>query len=136
MEQASSTIQASSAKIRHTLLSPVALPEWNEAFLAIEGPAEPSTGERYSLRVRPGLSGWLEYTAINPDRIELTWQVPGFHEIGSWTIVPSGPSTVVRHSFEHAGPLAAILRHAYRGVAAVRVQRLARVAEARRGEES
>ena len=40
MEQASSTIQATSAEIRHTLLSPLALPEWNEAralsFLNIE----------------------------------------------------------------------------------------------------
>jgi hypothetical protein len=63
MDPASSTIRATSAKIRHTLLSPLALPEWNEAFLAIEGPAEPSTGERYSLRVRPGSSGWLERVA-------------------------------------------------------------------------
>jgi hypothetical protein len=135
MEQASSTIQATSAEIRHTLLSPLALPEWNEAFLSIEGPAEPSTGERYSLRVRPGWSGWLGYTAIEADRIELTWQVPGFHETGSWTIVPGGQSTLVRHSFEHAGPLAAVLRHAYRGVAAIRLQRLARVAEHSRGEQ-
>jgi hypothetical protein len=24
----------------------------------------------------PGLSGWLEYTAITPGRIEMSWQVP------------------------------------------------------------
>jgi hypothetical protein len=28
----------------------------------------------------------------------------------------------VTHSFEHAGPLAAVLRNAYRGIAAVRLE--------------
>lgn len=123
MEQAGLTIAAPPAAIRRTLLDPLALPSWNEAFLAIEGPAEPAIGARYALRVRPGLSGWLEYTAIEPDHIEITWQVPGFHETGVWII---GPDNLVTHSFKHTGPLAAVLRPAYRGIASVRLDRLAK----------
>ncbi len=66
------------------------------------------------------MSGWLEYTAISPQRIEITWQVPGFHEHGVWLL----DSGVVTHSFEHNGPLAAVLRSAYRGIATVRLERL------------
>jgi hypothetical protein len=69
--------------------------------------------------VRPGLTGWLEYTRIGRDRI-------GFDETGSWTIESSGGGTLVHHRFQHTGPLASALRHAYRGVAALRLQRLAR----------
>jgi hypothetical protein len=122
MEQAVSHIPADPAAIRHTLLDALALPEWNEAFLAIDGPDEPTVGVRYALRVRPGMSGHLEYTAIEPDRIEISWQVPGFHETGSWIL---GPDHLVTHSFEQSGPLAAVLRPAYRGIAAVRLDRLA-----------
>jgi hypothetical protein len=70
--------------------------------------------------VRPGLTGWLEYTAITPDRIEISWQVPGFREQGVWLLQEGA----VTHSFEHAGPLAAVLRNSYRGIAAVRLERL------------
>ena len=73
MEQATLTISGSPVDV---LLDPLALPLWNEAFLHIDGPPVPSVGTRYTLRVRPGLSGWLEYTAITSDRVEITWQVP------------------------------------------------------------
>jgi hypothetical protein len=76
--------------------------------------------------VRPGLTGWLEYTRIGRDRIDIAWHVPGFDETGSWTIESSGGGTLVHHRFQHTGPLASALRHAYRGVAALRLQRLAR----------
>lgn len=122
MEQAVSHLPADPTAIRHALLDALSLPEWNEAFLAIDGPDEPAVGIRYALRVRPGLSGHLEYTAIEPDRIEISWQVPGFHETGSWIL---GPDDQVTHSFEQAGPLAAVLRPAYRGIASVRLGRLA-----------
>lgn len=118
MEHASLSIQAPPDTIRHELLDALALPEWNEAFLSIE---EPLAGKRYRLRVRPGLSGWLEYTAIEPERIEIAWHVPGFHETGVWVIEDG----LVTHSFHHNGPLAAVLRSSYRGIAAVRLQRLA-----------
>jgi hypothetical protein len=127
MEQAVSHIPADPAAIRRALLDALSLPEWNEAFLGIEGPAEPAVGVRYVLRVRAGLSGHLEYTTIEPDRIDISWQVQGFHENGSWVL---GPDHRVTHSFEQAGPLAAVLRPAYRGIAAVRLDRLAnRVAQ-------
>jgi uncharacterized protein YndB with AHSA1/START domain len=122
MEQATAVIAADRATIRHALLDVLALPSWNEAFLSIDGPEQPAVGVRYALRVRPGLSGHLEYTAIEPDRIEITWQVPGLHENGTWVL---GPDHQVTHSFTHAGPLAALLRSAYRGIAAVRLDRLA-----------
>lgn len=117
MEQASLQINGSPADV---LLDPLALTSWNEAFLSIDGPETPVVGQRYKLRVRPGLNGWLEYTAISPERIDITWQVPGFHEDGVWLI----DQGLVTHSFEHHGALAAVLRSAYRGIAAVRLERL------------
>src|SRR5689334_8960332 len=107
MEQATDTIPAGPTAIRHLLLDALALPEWNEAFLDIEGPSAATEGSRYALRVRPGLSGELLYTAVEPDRIEITWQVPGFREVGTWAI---GPDSRVTHTFEQTGPLAAVLR--------------------------
>jgi hypothetical protein len=61
MEQASLQISGSPADV---LLDPLALPSWNEAFLSIDGPKTPVVGQRYRLRARPGLTGWLEYTTI------------------------------------------------------------------------
>ena len=122
MEQATDTIPAGPTAIRHVLLDALALPEWNEAFLDIDGPVEADLGTRYALRVRPGLVGELQYTVVAPDRIEITWQVPGFREVGSWTI---SPDSQVTHTFEQSGPLATVLRPAYRNVATIRLARLA-----------
>jgi hypothetical protein len=58
---------------------------------------------------------------IEPDRVEFVWEVPGFHETASWMIGPEGEVT---HGFSQSGPLAAVLRPAYRGIAAVRLGRL------------
>jgi hypothetical protein len=82
-------------------------------------------GQRYQLRVRPGITGWLEYTHISPTRIDVTWQIPGFREQGVWLF----DTGLVTHSFEHTGALAAVLRPAYRGIAAVRLERLKRQAQ-------
>ena len=122
MEQATESIHAGRSAIRHVLLDALALPEWNEAFLAIDGPSEPTLGTPYALRVRPGFAGELQYTALEPDRIEITWQVPGFREVGTWTIAPDSQVT---HTFEQSGPLATVLRPAYRNVAMIRLARLA-----------
>jgi hypothetical protein len=122
MEQATEIIHAGPAAIRHVLLDALALPEWNEAFLAIDGPAEAELGSSYALRVRPGFAGELQYTAVEPDRIEISWQVPGFREVGTWTI---GPDSRVTHTFEQSGPLATVLRPAYRNIATIRLARLA-----------
>ena len=122
MEQATDTIPAGTAAIRHVLLDALQLPEWNEAFLSIDGPAEPTVGASYALRVRPGLSGELHYTVIEPERIEIVWQVPGFREVGTWTMTADSQVT---HAFEQTGPLATVLRPAYRNVATIRLARLA-----------
>ncbi|GAB2665693.1 SRPBCC family protein [Kribbella swartbergensis] len=122
MEQATDTIPASPAAIRHVLLDALALPEWNEAFLRIDGPGDPSTEDRYALRVRAGLTGELRYAVIEPDRIEIVWQVPGFREVGTWTIAADSQVT---HTFEQTGPLATVLRPAYRNIATIRLARLA-----------
>jgi hypothetical protein len=122
MEQATLTIPAAADAVRAVLLDPLALPLWNEAFVAIDGPRVPAVSQRYVLRVRPGMNGSLEYTAIEPDRVEMSWRVRGFHEVGNWTIAANGDVT---HAFEHTGPLAAVLRRSYRGIAAVRLDRLA-----------
>ncbi len=121
MEHATDTVPASPAAIRHVLLEALALPEWNEAFLGIDGPADPTIGTRYAIRVRPGLTGELQYTRIEPDRIEITWQVPGFREVGTWTIAAGSEVT---HTFEQTGPLATVLRPAYRNIATIRLARL------------
>jgi hypothetical protein len=122
MEQATDTIPAGQAAIRHVLLDALALPEWNEAFLSIDGPTEATVGARYALRVRPGLTGELQYAVIEPDRIEITWQVPGFREVGTWTMTADSQVT---HTFEQTGPLATVLRPAYRNIATIRLARLA-----------
>ncbi|WP_329483578.1 hypothetical protein OG555_15475 [Kribbella sp. NBC_01484] len=122
MEQATEAIPADPTAIRHVLLDVLALPEWNEAFLTIDGPEQAELGARYALQVRPGLAGELQYTAVEADRIEITWQVPGFREVGIWTI---GPDRQITHTFEQSGPLATVLRPAYRNVATIRLARLA-----------
>jgi hypothetical protein len=122
MEQATEIIHAGPAAIRHVLLDALALPEWNEAFLAIDGPADADLGTGYALRVRPGFAGELQYTVVEPDRIEITWQVPGFREVGTWTIAADSRVT---HTFEQSGPLATVLRPAYRNIATIRLARLA-----------
>lgn len=122
MEQATRTIPADRDAIRAVLLDVLALPEWNEAFVSLSGPSVPAVGTPYQLQVRPGLSGRLEYAAIEPDRIEIHWQVPGFREIGVWTVDDSG---LVTHTFTQSGPLATLLKPAYRGIAEVRLDRLA-----------
>jgi hypothetical protein len=113
------------AQVRHILLDPLALAQWNPAFTSIAGPPTALTGHRYPITARPGLRGVFTYRAIEPELITTAWQVPGFSEEGTWLIQPVRGGTLVRHSFTHAGPLASILSRAYRGVARLRLERLA-----------
>ena len=124
-EHAMLPVPATAVDVHRILLDPRALPDWNPAFNAVVGPPTPQPGVSYAIRVRPGLTGTLEYTTITPHLVEITWQVPGFRETGSWTVEQQGASTVVSHEFRHSGPLASALRRNYRGVAALRLQRLA-----------
>ncbi|MGH9248264.1 MAG: SRPBCC family protein [Acidimicrobiales bacterium] len=129
-QHANLAVAAAPAAVRRLLLDPLALPAWNPAFHSVQGSPQPAPGLRYAIRVRPGLSGSLEYTRIGPDRVDITWHVPGFRETGSWTLEPHGTGTLAHHQFEHTGPLASALRHAYQGVALLRLQRLAQQLQA------
>ncbi len=125
------TVGAPVEEVRRILLTPLELADWNPAFTSTSGPAVPEVGTTYSIRVRPGLNGTLQYAAIGPERIDIDWQVPGLHEKGTWTLHPSGDATIVRHSFSHAGPLSVALHRAFQGVADLRLSRLAdRVSQA------
>ncbi|HEY9408221.1 MAG TPA: SRPBCC family protein [Jiangellaceae bacterium] len=124
VQRAQARLDAPLEAVRAVLLDPLALPEWNEAFRSIAGPAVASAGAPYRISVRGGLSGRFTYPTIEPDRLVADWQVPGFHEVGTWRFERDGGQTVVGHEFTHAGPLAALLRSAYAGIAAVRLERL------------
>jgi hypothetical protein len=130
-QSANLLIHATAQQTRATLLAPMSLPDWNPAFRSIAGPDAAVIGERYPITVRPGLAGYFEYTSIEPDRIETHWEVPGLSETGYWHLRQGGPGTDVSHGFRHAGPLAALLSPAYRGVARLRLDRLARRLSAR-----
>jgi hypothetical protein len=118
-------VDATLPQVRAVLLDVLALPDWNPAFTNIEGPQTATVEAHYRLKVRPGLRGCFTYDAIEPTRIGMSWHVPGFSETGSWHLLGHGTRTLVRHDFRHAGPLAAALRGAYRGVGELRLQRLA-----------
>jgi hypothetical protein len=119
------TITASAEAIRRVLLTPSEFADWNPAFTSITGPDTAEVGTPYPIRVRPGFNGTLTYSGITPDRIDIDWQIPGLHEKGTWTLTSDGAATVVRHGFSQSGPLAVALRNAFRGVADLRLQRLA-----------
>jgi len=125
-QTASRLIDASVDQVRSVLLDPLALPDWNPAFRNITGPAVGLAGENYQITVHPGLAGRFAYISIEPDLITTEWEVLGFAETGSWQLTQRGGRTEVSHSFAHTGPLAAILSRAYRGVAPLRLTRLAR----------
>lgn len=50
--------------------------------------------------------------------------MPGFREEAIWMPQAEGAGTRATHTFQHTGPLAALLRNAYRGVAELRLQRV------------
>ncbi|PUB25973.1 hypothetical protein C8K30_10660 [Promicromonospora sp. AC04] len=119
-------IDAPRARVREVLLDALSLPSWNSAFLSLAGPAAATLEAEYRITVRPGLKGTFAYEAMDPDLIRMVWQVPGFAEIGDWQFGAEGGRTLVRHDFTHSGPLAAMLRQAYQGVAGLRLDRLQR----------
>lgn len=124
-QSATLLMDAPPSRVRAALLAPVAYPAWNPAFVALDGPALGAVGQTYALAVRPGLTGHFSYVTIEPDRVVIRWSVRGFDEIGTWKLLRHGEGTDVVHTFQHSGPLAAILAPSYRGVARLRLQRLA-----------
>ena len=121
---ASLLFDATPHQVRDVLLDALSLPEWNPAFLSMAGPSRVTLDAEYQLVVRPGLTGRLVYRAVDPCRVQMAWHVPGFAEVGTWHLAASRERTLVRHDFTHAGPLAAALGRAYRGVAELRLERL------------
>jgi hypothetical protein len=120
------SIPAPHAVVRAILLEPAALPEWIPGFRAITAGWRARVGVRYPVAVRGGLTGYLIYSATGERRIETTWRVPGLVESASWTLIPSGSGVLVRHSFEHSGPAAALLRRgSFENVADLRLTALA-----------
>lgn len=124
-QQAELTIAAPLPAVRHVLLRPLEFPEWNPAFSRLTGPSRATVGVRHPLTVRPGLSGEFWYAAITETHIEARWTVPGMAEVGTWDLHEHGGHAVVIHAFEHTGPLATLLSRGFRGVAELRLARLA-----------
>lgn len=116
--------QAIAAQLRR----PLDLPGWNPLFASLTGVPDATVGTRYELTLRLGLHGTFAYSALDDDRIGMTWEVPGMREDCTWTIMaaPDGGS-IVTHVVERSGPLAAVLSGATRGIADLRLDRLATV---------
>lgn len=116
--------QAIAAQLRR----PLDLPGWNPLFASLTGGPDPTVGARYELSLRLGLRGSFAYSALDDDRIGMTWEVPGMREHCTWAIAaaPDGGS-IVTHVVERSGPLAAVLSGATRGIADLRLDRLATV---------
>ena len=125
VQQAALTIAAPVQAIRHVLLRPLEFPDWNPAFRTFAGPPAATSGVKYPMTVRPGLSGEFWYGAITDNHIETRWEVPAMAEVGTWDLQEHGALTLVTHAFQHTGPLAKLLSGAFRGVAEVRLARLA-----------
>lgn len=124
---ASLLVDAPRPTVHAVLLDALALPAWNPAFLRVTGPSEAGLAAPYRITVRPGLSGVFTYETVEPGHVRMVWQVPGFAETADWWLHAEGERTLVRHDFTHQGPLAAVLRQAYQGVAGLRLDRLRRV---------
>ncbi len=114
-------------RVREVLLDPLSLPSWNPAFSSLTGPSTVALEAEYRITVRPGLHGSFAYEAIDPGFVRMVWQVPGFAETGDWWLSAEGDRTLLRHDFTHTGPLAAVLRQAYQGIAGLRLGRLQQV---------
>lgn len=117
-------IDAPRERVREVLLDALALPSWNSAFLSLTGPATATPDAEYRITVRPGLKGTFGYEVMEPGLVRMVWRVPGFAETGDWRLDTEGDRTLVGHDFTHSGPLAAVLRQAYEGVAGLRLGRL------------
>src|SRR5262245_38661353 len=125
MHQAAVTVAAPIAMVRHVLLSPLELPNWNPAFRRLTGPQNPTLGDRYQLSVRSRLTGHVWYAASGATHIETRWKVPGLAEDASWDLNAHDRTTMVTHRFQHTGQLTPLLERAFSGVGDRRLGRLA-----------
>jgi hypothetical protein len=111
--------------IRGILLEPAALPEWQQWLRAVSAPYRGQVGVRYPVTVRGGLGGHLTYAMTGERRVELGWRVPGMAQSDTWTLIPDGSGTLVRHAIEASGPVARLFRGSLEDAADLRLQRLA-----------
>ncbi|MEU6260363.1 SRPBCC family protein [Streptomyces sp. NPDC047043] len=126
---ASRVIEVPVHRVLDALLDPLALPAWNPAFRRVHGPTTARPGDTYAINVR-GLPGRLTYDETGPLSIAMRWQIPGFAEDGNWQLQPGKRGVMVSHGFTHHGPLASLLEPAFRTVAELRLERLARYSAA------
>lgn len=131
MSAGSRTIAAPAEFVRGILLRPLALPSWNPAFLAIGGGADAAIGHPHSLTVTGGLRGEFRYIAIEPDRVDMEWNVPGMLERCSWVLEPDHGGTRVSHEVQRTGPLAIVFRSQTETLPRLRLDRLSDVATGR-----
>ena len=129
-ERATRVVRADSARIRELLSRPLELPDWNPAFTHLTGAATAVQDHPYELLARGGLRGTFVYTAMLEHRVDMRWDVPGLRETATWMLEPAPGGTLVTHEFAQVGPLAFALRGAMRGVATLRLARLADIVEA------
>lgn len=118
-------VPAAPHSIAETLLDPLGLPGWNPLFRELRGRREPRVGEVYELVLSIGLRGSFSYTSQEANRVGMTWHVPGLREESSWTLRGVAGGTVVTHRLERTGSFAALIGHGIRGVADLRLERLA-----------
>lgn len=116
---------ASTERIAQIVCDAARLPEWNPALVEVEASGQAREHRRYRMRAIRGLRGYLVYTLISPECVEMTMQVQGLREEGYWLLEPSGDGTRVEHGFSHTGLLGHLLGPAFQGVAELRVDRLA-----------
>ncbi len=123
-------VAASPERIARIVCDAARLPEWNPALVEVEASGRALERRRYRMRAIRGLRGHLVYTLISPERIEMTMQVQGLREEGSWLLEPLGDRTRVEHGFSHTGLLGRLLSPAFQDVAELRLDRLAERAAA------
>lgn len=124
------TIGAPAAAIRSILTRPLELPSWNPLFARLGGQVEPDLDRQYGLTLRAGLRGTFAYTMIDPETIGMAWEVAGLQEACRWDIRAVAPVvSIVTHTVSRSGPLASVFGGATRGLADLRLDRLAAKAE-------
>ena len=124
-------VAAHAAAVRSVLLRPTTLPEWNPAFLALGGASTAVVGDEHPLTVLGGLRGVFTYTAVQPARVEMEWQVPGLAEWCAWQLEDTPEGTRVVHEVERRGALAVVFGGGTAALPGLRLQRLADVVNRR-----
>jgi hypothetical protein len=129
----SAIIDSPAARVHDILLDAPELPDWNPAFVRVEGPARATTGVEYRLDVIRGLRGTLTYTHIDAEMIVMSWTVPLLRETGAWTLAPHATphQTRVAHEVERRGALATFLGQSLDSLPGLRLERLAERAAVR-----